>query len=192
MMQDAQGRFVPVACVRPQDQQRDEMVRNLFAAFELIRRQCQQFRQMADGEIDAHLGLVEEKYGEVRRGQVGNLVLTSYDGSLRICRAVDKLISFTEELQAAKKLIFECVEEWTAGARPELRALVEDAFRADKAGRLSADRILGLRRLEIADPHWKSAMQAISDSVRVDSTRTYLRFYRRQADGTYLHIPSGV
>jgi hypothetical protein len=53
-------------------------------------------------------------------------------------------------------------------------------------------RILGLLRLEIADPRWIQAMQAIKDSVRVQSTRTYLRFYRRLPDGSYAHIPSGV
>jgi len=192
MVKDAQGRMVPLELVKDADQQRDSLVELLFREYGLLEKQCQSFRERADADIDAHLELVQEKYGVKRRGQEGNLVLTSYDGEKRIIRAVDKVIAFSDEIHAAKKLIFECVHEWTEGARVELRALVENAFRQDKQGHLSADRILGLQRLDIKDARWLQAMQAIKDSVQVVSTRTYLRFYRRTADGTYTHIPSGV
>ena len=36
-----------------------------------------------------------------------------------------------------------------------------------------------LLRYEIADARWQSAMQAIKDSVRVEGTKEYVRFYRR-------------
>jgi len=192
MVRDAQGRMVPLEMVKPADLQRDELVRKLFEQYAQVMEVCQDFRQQADTEIDAHLQLVQEQYGVKKGGQVGNLVLTSYDGEMRVVRAVDKVIAFSDEIHAAKKLIFECVTEWISDSRPELKVLVEDAFRQDKQGHLSADRILGLLRLEIVDARWQNAMQAIKDSVRVQSTRTYMRFYRRVADGTYTHIPSGV
>jgi hypothetical protein len=192
MVKDAQGRLVPLEMVKPADRQRDELVQKLFSQYADVQDVCQKFRVEADEEIDAHLQLVQEQYGVKMGGQVGNLVLNSYDGELRVTRAVDKVIAFSDEIHAAKKLIFECVEEWITEARPELKVLVEDAFRQDKQGHLSAGRILGLLRLEIADERWKHAMLAIRDSVRVQNTRTYLRFYRRTAEGTYEHIPSGV
>jgi hypothetical protein len=192
MVKDAQGRLVPLEMVKPADRQRDELVQKLFSQYADVLDVCQKFRGEADEEIDAHLQLVQEQYGVKMGGQVGNLVLNSYDGELRVTRAVDKVIAFSDEIHAAKKLIFECVEEWITEARPELKVLVEDAFRQDKQGHLSAGRILGLLRLEIADERWKQAMLAIRDSVRVQNTRTYLRFYRRTAAGTYEHIPSGV
>jgi hypothetical protein len=178
--------------VKPIDRQRDELVEELFARYSVLLYQCEQFSDSAHADIDAHLQLVQEKYGVKLGGQVGNLVLTSYDGTHKIVRAVDKVIAFTDEIHAAKKLIFACVEEWITEARPELKVLVEDAFRQDKQGHLSAGRILGLLRLEIADARWVQAMQAIKDSVRVQNTRTYLRFYRRTPNGGYMHIPSGV
>jgi hypothetical protein len=192
MVKDAQGRLVPLEMVKPADRQRDELVNMLFAQYATILEGCQAFRNAADAEIDAHLQLVQEQYGVKMGGQVGNLVLNSYDGELRVVRAVDKVIAFSDEIHAAKKLIFACVEEWTAEARPELKVLVEDAFRQDKQGHLSAGRILGLLRLEIPDDRWQQAMLAIRDSVRVQNTRQYLRFYRRTTAGTYEHIPSGV
>jgi hypothetical protein len=192
MMKDAQGRLVPTTMVKPADLQRNALVRELFAKYAEVLQVSQSFRDHADAQIDAHLQLVAEQYGVKMGGQVGNLVLTSYDGELRVQRAVDKVIAFTDEIHAAKKLIFACVEEWTSEARPELKVLVEDAFRQDKQGHLSAGRILGLLRLEIKDARWQQAMLAIRDSVRVQSTRTYLRFYRRTPDGSYAHIPSGI
>lgn len=192
MMQDAQGRMVPFAMIKPADFQRDALVQELFTRYAEVLQVSQTFRDHADAQIDAHLQLVQERYGVKMGGQVGNLILTSYDGTMRVQRAVDKVIAFTDEIHAAKKLIFACVEEWTSEARPELKVLVEDAFRQDKQGHLSAGRILGLLRLEIADERWQQAMLAIRDSVRVQNTRTYLRFYRRAPDGSYVHIPSGI
>jgi hypothetical protein len=192
MVKDAQGRMVPLEMVKPQDQQRDALVNDLFAKYATLQVACQNFRERADEEIDAHLALVQERYGVKRSGQKGNLVLTSYDGEMRIVRAVDNVIAFSDEIHAAKVLIFECVAEWVDGARPELKLVAEDAFRQDKQGHLSADRILGLLRWDIQDPRWQRAMAAIKDSIRVQSTRTYLRFYRRLGDGQYAHIPSGV
>lgn len=192
MVRDAQGRMVPVEMVKPQDVQRDALVEELFAKYATLQVACQEFREQADIDIDAHLQLVQETYGVKRSGQVGNLVLTSIDGEKRIVRAVDKVIAFSDEIHAAKKLIFECVADWVDGARPELKVVAEDAFRQDKQGHLSADRILGLLRWDIKDARWLEAMQAIKDSVRVQSTRQYLRFYRRMPDGQYAHIPSGV
>jgi hypothetical protein len=192
MMQDAQGRLVPIEMIRPADIQRNALVQELFARYADVLQASQTFRDHADAQIDAHLQLVAEQYGVKMGGQVGNLILTSYDGTMRVQRAVDKVIAFTDEIHAAKKLIFACVEEWTSEARPEIKVLVEDAFRQDKQGHLSAGRILGLLRLEIADERWQKAMLAIRDSVRVQNTRTYLRFYRRTPDGSYAHIPSGI
>lgn len=192
MMKDAQGRMVPLELVKPADQQRDRLVNELFDAYARVNVACAEFREKADADIDAHLQLVGEQYGVKRGGQMGNLVLTSYDGERRIVRAVDKVIAFSEEIHVAKELIYACVHEWTEGARAELKVLVDNAFRTDKQGHLSVDRILGLLRLDIQDERWRQAMQAIKDSVRVQSTRTYLRFYRRLPGGEYEHIATGV
>jgi hypothetical protein len=192
MLKDSRGRLVPVDQVRPIDLERDDLVRRITARFELVRRVCTEFRTWADQEIDAFLQISQERYGIKSGGQVGNLTLTTYDGEIRILRAVQKQLAFTDEIHAAKRLIDECLVEWCQGAKPELKALVDDAFKTDTKGDLAADRVLGLRRLKIEDPRWKLAMEAIADSIQVTATRAYIRFYRRQADGSYNHVPAGV
>jgi hypothetical protein len=96
---------------------------------------------------------------------------------------------FGEQLMAAKALIDECVHEWSQGANDNIMALVNHAFQTDKEGKINTGRVLALRRLDIKDDKWQSAMQAIADSMQTASTKPYIRFYKRNdATGEYLPI----
>jgi hypothetical protein len=91
-------------------------------------------------------------------------------------------LAFDERLQAAKALIDACIKDWTQGSRSEIKALIDNAFQVDKEGKISTGRVLGLRRLDIKDQQWQSAMQAISDSVQVLGSKPYIRIYERVGD----------
>ena len=69
-----------------------------------------------------------------------------------------------------------------------LRAIVDDAFNVGKSGLVSTSRVLGLRRLNIKDATWKKAMDAITESMQVASSKTYMRFYERDA-GSFTAAP---
>ena len=58
----------------------------------------------------------------------------------------------------------------------------------DKEGNLNTSRILGLRRVEIQDSRWQNAMQAISESVQVVSSKAYVRLYERVGE-TDQYVP---
>ena len=83
-----------------------------------------------------------EEYGAKIGGKKGNVSLLSFDGRYKIQRAVQESINFDERLQAARALIDECLTEWTEGARPEVVALVNDAFRTDTKGEIRTARVL--------------------------------------------------
>jgi hypothetical protein len=178
-MEDAQGRLVPVALVNELEREQDALVRDLCEKARLAAVQVRLLKEKMDGDIEAFCELCAEKYGATIGGKRGNIQMSSYDGRLRVVRAHADRIEFGPELAAARSLIEECIAEWSQGARPEIVTLVQDAFREDKAGRLSAARILGLRRIEIDDARWQRAMQAISDAVRVTGSADYLRFHER-------------
>lgn len=79
------------------------------------------------------------------------------------------------------------VTRWLAN--DNIKALVNHAFQTDKAGKINTGRVLGLRQLNITDEKWQKAMQAISDSIRVASSKPYVRFYKRDDEsGDYAHI----
>ena len=78
-------------------------------------------------------------------------------------------------------------------ALDKIKALVNHAFQTDKEGKINTGRVLGLRRLEIRDAKWQSAMQAIADSIQIASTKPYVRFYKRNdTTGEYESISLDV
>ena len=89
---------------------------------------------------------------------------------------------------AAKVLIDECIREYAEGSRPELLTIINAAFDTDKAGNISTTRVLGLRRLKIDDPKWQRAMDALSDSLQVHTSKAFVRVYRRQENDEYTLI----
>ena len=181
-MQDAQGNLVPEAKVKPQHKMEDELARRLVDSARSINAIMAEFRHTALVEVGAFRSLIAEKYGATKGGKKGNVTVRSYDGSAEVEVAIGDNLAFGPELEAAKSLIDVCVERWSEGANDNLRALVNHAFQVNKKGRIDTNRVLGLRRIETDDPDWKAAMEAISDAVRVVSSKTYLRFYSIDAE----------
>lgn len=191
-MRDSQGRLVPVEMVGALDLLRDETVRGITERAVAMQEQLSAFKRGIREELLAYIELSYEKYGKKFGGKEGNITLTSYDGRYRLNLAIDKVLYFDERLQAAKRLIDECITRWTAGSRAEIVTLINDAFYVAKGGSVNAARILGLRRLAIKDPQWQKAMEAISDSIQISGKKEYLRFYVREENGKYRRMPLDV
>ena len=114
----------------------------------------------------------------------------SFDGKYKIQRSIADRIIFTEEIEAAKELINNCIARWSEGANDKIRVLVDRAFSKDKNGQLKTTSVLELMRLEIDDEEWKRAMQAIKDSIQTTGTAVYIRVYERVGDSDqYKAIP---
>lgn len=191
MIRDARGRYVPRELVSPIDLLRDQFVRDVCSRARDMAKQIARWRTQLLEDIESFVDLSAEQYGVERGGAKGNVALISYDGRFKIQRNRNDKIVFDERLQAAKVLVDECVSEWAADARVEIRALIQHAFQTDAAGKISTDRVLGLRRLEITDPKWREAMRAIGDSIQVIGTSTYVRCYEL-IDGSWHALPLGV
>uniref|UniRef100_UPI002269DA48 DUF3164 family protein n=1 Tax=unclassified Sphingomonas TaxID=196159 RepID=UPI002269DA48 len=82
---------------------------------------------------------------------------------------------------------------WSAESHVAIRALVDRVFAVDKEGQISHAGLFMLLRVEIHDERWKRAMDAIRDSMRVIGSRTYIRFYDRQAhDAPWRGVPLDI
>lgn len=182
-MRNAQGHLVPVDMINDIDKARDELVQEIIGDAELLREQMTAFKRRVMGDLSAFVDLSAEKYNVKMGGKKGNTTFSSFDGRYKIRIDISECITFDERLQIAKKLVDECIHKWAEGSGAEIRALVEHAFQTDKEGKISVGRILGLMRLKIDDEQWKSAMQAVHDSMQVAGTTTYMRIYRRIGDG---------
>jgi len=189
-MKNPQGHLVPVELVPEVDQVRDELVAEIIASAKELQAAMTAWKNAVRGDVDAFVDLSAEKYGAKLGGVKGNITLRSYDGLQKVQVAIAEHIYFDERLQAAKALVDECIHKWTEGSRVEIKALVEHAFQTDQAGRINTERILSLTKLEIRDPTWRRAMEAIRDSIQVGGTKAYLRLYERPTpEAAYTQIP---
>lgn len=183
-MFDAKGRWVPQRLIKELDLLRHDTVLGLIAQAQEMSRQLGAFKTKITADLQAFLDLSAEQYEVSYGGKKGNVTLTTFDGRFKIRRSVADRLVFDERLQTAKGLIDECIHRWSQGSSDEIRALVEHAFQTDKEGKVSTERVLGLRRLAITDEKWLEAMKAIADSITVASSKSYIRFYERIDSGS--------
>lgn len=186
--QNAKGHLVPEDKIKEIDLLRSSTVEEMIADAQALQLQMRKFKEQAHADIAAFMQLSLEKYDVALGGNKGNVTLLSFDGKYKVTRQISDAIRFDERLQAAKALIDECISLWSASSNDNIRVLINDAFQVDKEGKISTNRVLGLRRLDIKDDKWLQAMQAISDSIIITDSKTYIRFYERDEHGAYQAI----
>jgi hypothetical protein len=184
-MSDAKGNFVPVEMIKAADRLEDEMVRKIMQFADDLSAQISRFRGHTTTDLGEFDALLEQEYNAKRGGAKGNRTYQTIDGLLKVQVAVSDFIDFGPQLQIAKKLLDECLNEWAADSRPEIRAVITRAFNTDKEGQVNRSEIFMLLRLAIEDTRWQEAMRAIRDAMHVTGSKEYIRFYRRSkvADG---------
>lgn len=185
---NAQGHLIPESQVKPVDKLRDEVVMQIVAAARQQRQTLAAFKLESMQRIADFTDLSASEYGVEYGGTKGNVTLVSFDGRYKLIRAVGEHRVFDERIQAAKKLIDDCISEWSVGANEKIMAMIDHAFRVNKQGKIDINQVLGLRQLNIDDAKWNEAMDAIADAIQVTGTSQYLRIYERQADGNYQQI----
>ena len=131
---DAKGNLTPAELVKEIDKARDALVHEWVERGRDLSKAISHFKEGIFGDVQAFIELSVEKYGAKVGGNKGNVTLFSYDGKYKIQRAINESLQFDERIQAAKVLIDECLNEWSEGSRPELKALIERAFNVDKEG----------------------------------------------------------
>lgn len=173
------GHLVPEHQVREHDKLRDQVARELAGMALDINKALVGFKTKSLADIDDLIAISHERYGVTIGGKKGNASITTYDGRFKVERQMAERLTFTEEILAAKELIDRCIRKWSEGADQHLRVLVDRAFRANKQGQIKTGDVLSLLRIEINDPDWKLAMEALKDSIQVNGTAVYIRVYQR-------------
>ncbi|MGF1689315.1 DUF3164 family protein [Photobacterium japonica] len=192
-MLDSKQRLVPVTTVDDYDIEINDFVIKHVAEAHRIQDILKTFKRGVYEDCYAFLELLAEKYEtkKKRGGAKGGFSFSSYDGQLQIKITVQDRITFGPELQIAKQLIDECVQDWSVNANDYLKVLINDAFEVDREGNLNTARILSLRKHKdkINDERWVNAMEAIADAVMVTGSKTYLNFRERNSEGKLMNIP---
>ena len=179
-MVNSEGHQVPLHLVKDTEKLEDNVVNGMFAAASALNKQISDFRDRTLEDVKAFRSLLGEKYNVKIGGAKGNLTLQSFDGLKKVQIQIGDFITFGPTLQVAKELVDECLKDWSSNARDEIRVIVNQAFDVGKEGKINTQAILQLRRLDIKDPKWNRAMEAITDSIRVNRSKEYVRFYERK------------
>lgn len=186
---DVKGILTPEHLIKPIDKARDQLVGEIVERAIALNKALAEFKLSGFGDIAAFVDLSANEYGVNVGGKKGNVTLHTFDGRFKIQRAMQDRVSFDERIQAAKELIDACLSDWTEGARPEIRALINDAFRVDKTGFIRVAEVLKLRKLDINDERWQKAMLIIGEALQLVGTSSYIRVYERVGDsGQYRAI----
>ena len=175
---DGRGNLVPEGNIKVIDQLRDDLVISLISEAKVASHALRLVKSLSLKEIESFIDLSSAEYNTHLGGKKGNVTLTSFDKKYKIERSYAENIIFDERLEIAKQLIDECIEEWSKGINYEIKTLIDRAFSTNR-GKVSTARILELRRLAITDPKWLKAMEAIADSISINDTVVYVRFYER-------------
>ncbi|WP_085163775.1 DUF3164 family protein [Gilliamella bombi] len=179
---DGKGALVPVSMIKDIDIEREQVVEEIIKHAKSLNKALSLFKAKAFGDVAAFIELSAEQYNVILGGKKGNVTLFSFDGRYKVQRTMHDNIAPDERILAAKQLTMDCVNDWSENARPELKAIVNRAFATSKDGDLKLGRLLELRRLDIKDERWQKAMDALSESLQVIGSRSYIRVYERIGD----------
>jgi hypothetical protein len=185
---NAQGHLVPLSQIKDIDLLRDDVVMGIVESAKETQAAMAAFKTKAMAQVSDFVDLSAEQFDVKYGGAKGNVQLLSFDGKYKVIRSVGEHRVFDERIQAAKAKIDECITRWPEGSSDQIKALVELAFRVNKQGHIDVNQVLSLRQLNIDDPDWLEAMDAIAESIRVVGKTPYLRVYERQGDGQYKQI----
>lgn len=178
-IQDAKGRWIPVSLAKASDVLIDEQVRKIMGYAVALSDQVKRFKLHTLDDIQALVLMLAQEYQVTVGGRKGNMTFPAHDGCMKVQVQVQDRIEFGAELQIAKQLIDECLDDWASTSRPEIRTIVTRAFNTDKAGQVNRAELYMLTRLDFDDDRWKRAIQAIHDAERVVGSKEYVRFYMR-------------
>ncbi|MBZ9678921.1 DUF3164 family protein [Mesorhizobium sp. ES1-1] len=180
-MPDAKGNLVPVEAIKAADKLEDETVRKIMGYATELSAQIGRFKEHTFDDLSAFEALLAQEYGATKGGAKGNKTFMTFDGLKKVTVQVADLIDFGSQLQIAKSLIDECLTEWSAESRTEIRSIISRAFNVEKQGQINRTDIFLLLRLDIDDERWQRAMDAIRAAMRVIGSKTYVRCYERDS-----------
>ncbi|WP_121064692.1 DUF3164 family protein [Chachezhania antarctica] len=180
-MADAKGRLTARELIKPQHLLQDELVRKVFGFAIALAEQLSRFKGHAYEDLGDFDAMLAQEYGLTKGGAKGNRTYTSFDGLMKIEVRVQDRIEFGPEMQIAKGLFDECLNEWSADTRAEMRSIVTNAFDTDKEGKINRTNMFLLLRTESEDARWQKGQDAIRDAIHIIGSQSYLRFQFRDA-----------
>lgn len=190
-LMNSRGFKVPFDTIPAQDLLRNDLVLKLTGQAKVLSKSHDEFKRNVFSEANDLVSLLASEYNTEIGGTKGNITLSSFDNKSKIQIGVADQISFGAEIDIAKKLITEVIEEELSESSNFIADLLRDAFEADKQGQFNKNRILTLRKYRNANESdkWKEAMKALDDAIIASNSKTYINFYEKNEFGAWVQVP---
>jgi len=179
---DKKGNPTHKDLIRPDEQLRDEVVETLCKKAIDTQDVLKNFKKEAFEDVESYYEMLLEKYGldAKSNSKKGNLSLENFSGTFKVTVSVSDRIEFDEKLNIAKAKLDEFFKEATKDANPVIKTLITKAFEVDKKGNVNTKEIMKLKSYDINHPKWLEAMKIIDDATQIVSSKSYIRFYKRE------------
>ena len=187
---NSRGFKVPESEMQPQDVLKHDLImENINKAIEYS-AQIDAFKRKVFKDIHDFIALLADHYNTDTDIGKGNMNFTSYCQRYQIKIGVSDVIQFGVEIDIAKKIIGEVIQDELGETSDFLKEIVNDAFQTDKQGHYNKTRIMALRkyRRSCDHPKWGDAMRALDDGIIAGSTKTYITFHQRNEFGKWEQI----
>ncbi len=181
------GHDVPISLVPALDKKKDKVVRQHIKTAEKLAALLLKLKNDAMKDIEA---IREAMYADnkVKEGSKGNMLIQTFDKSLKIEVAIAERIEFSDLINVAQEKINQYLKEKTGnGIDSEIAELINLAFKTTK-GKLDTKRILSLFKLQIKHSLWIEAMELLKKSIETNSSKTYIRFWKKDENGSLKSI----
>lgn len=186
---DANGNHVPAKYVTAHEKKRDAAAKKIYALWQAEQQRLIALRQKTDAIIDDILADAQADAGVEVDRKIGNVQFRSFDGSLIICRDVQRVKELGEQLAIIQQLIMEAINEMAEGARSaDIASIAKAAFTPRRSGRLDMQRIRDLVKIKVSHPKWKKAVSLLALAERDIGSRTYVRVSKVTRSGTTSRI----
>ncbi len=188
---NSRGFQTPIDEIKPQDVLKHELVTVLTEQAKAQSKAHEDFKKKVFSEVNDLIALVANEYDVSIGGAKGNVSLTSFDQKKKIQVGIADQISFGAEIDIAKQLITEVIEDELADTSSFIAQLMRDAFESDKQGLYNKNRILALRKYRDANKSdkWSNAMKALDEAIICSDSKTYITFQERNVQGAWVQIP---
>ncbi len=177
------GSFIPFGKLEPREQLAHDLTKKVVRYANNFSDLLLKFKTETIAELVAYRHMMLEEYSIKVGGKAGGITLRTADKKARVQLAISTTITFNEDLEAAKILIDECLEEWAETSGPEIREIITKVFKVNTKGRLDTQGILGLREHKFDHPKWTKAMEAIEAAICRDNQTSYLYFFHTDDNG---------
>lgn len=180
-MADGKGGLRAIENIPAMKKLQDEQVRKIFGFAFALADQIARFKGHVYEDLGSLDALMMQEYGLTVGGPKGNRTYSTFDGLMKIEVRIQDRIVYGPEMQIAKAIFDEILNERAAGADPLIRSIVTNAFDTDREGQINRANVFVLLNTEDDDPRWIRGQEAIRAAMHVIGSQSYLRFQHRPA-----------